>query len=110
MTLESTLDLPCILDKESTVREWMADPRGKAIFAAYYERLEVEARKRFGGDDGKERRYATDGDVGMDIMEMYKEMPAVSAMMFQRHVWSEHPEDIVADLLAQVHRQEVPQS
>ena len=25
VTLESTLNLPCILDKESTVREWMAD-------------------------------------------------------------------------------------
>src|SRR5512143_3572800 len=30
-TLESTLNLPCILDKESTIREWLADPRGKAV-------------------------------------------------------------------------------
>jgi beta-glucosidase len=28
VTLESTLSLPCILDRESTIREWMADPRG----------------------------------------------------------------------------------
>lgn len=110
VTLQSTLDLPCILDKESTVREWMTDPRGKALFGTYYERLEVEARKRFGGDDGKEKRYATDGDVGMDIMEMFNEMPVVSVLMFQRQAWSAHPEDIVADLLEQAHRQEAPQS
>ena len=30
-TLESTLDLPCLIDKESTIREWMADPRGAAV-------------------------------------------------------------------------------
>ncbi|WP_345343748.1 glycoside hydrolase family 3 C-terminal domain-containing protein [Candidatus Villigracilis affinis] len=31
VTLQSTLSLPSILDKESTVREWLADPRGKAV-------------------------------------------------------------------------------
>ena len=36
VTLESTLNLPCILDKESTIREWMADPRGKAVFGPFY--------------------------------------------------------------------------
>lgn len=105
VTLESTLDLPCILDKESTVREWMADPRGQAVFSEYYEKLETEARKRFKRDDGKEGRYATEGDVGMDIMEMFKEMPVVSVLGFQRHAFSEQPEDIVADLLAQVHHE-----
>lgn len=109
VTLESTVDLPCILDKESTIREWMADPRGKVIFAAYYERLETETRKRF-GTEGGETRYATEGDVGMDVMEMFNEMPAVSVLLFQRDAWSDHPEDIVADLLKQVHRQAVPQS
>jgi beta-glucosidase len=108
--LESTLELPCILDKESTIREWMADPRGKAVFGTYYSRMETEARKRFGGDDGKESRYASEGDVGMDIMEMFNEMPAVSVMLFQRHMWSEHPEDIIVDLLERVHRQEVTEN
>ena len=36
VTLKSTLNLPCILDKESTIREWMDDPRGKVIFGSYY--------------------------------------------------------------------------
>ncbi|MBZ0292755.1 MAG: glycoside hydrolase family 3 C-terminal domain-containing protein [Anaerolineae bacterium] len=106
VTLESTLNLPCILDKESTVREWMADPRSKPIFSPYYDRLEIEARKRFSGDGGEEKRYATEGDVGMDVMEMFNEMPAVSVMMFHQKAWSQHPEDIIADLLTQVHGQQ----
>ena len=34
VTLESTLNLPCILDRESTIREWMADPRGQSRLRA----------------------------------------------------------------------------
>ena len=52
VTLESTLSLPCILDRESTIREWMADPRGKAVFGPFYAQMEEQSRKMFGGDDG----------------------------------------------------------
>jgi threonine aldolase len=49
VTLQSTVELPCILDKESTMREWLADPRGKAVFGPAYAQMEAEARKMFGG-------------------------------------------------------------
>lgn len=101
VTLKSTLDLPCILDKESTVREWMVDPRGKKVFGPHYEKMETEARKMFGGGN---ERYGNDGVTGMDIMEMFNDMPLVSVLMFQQHAYDSHPEDIVADLLQQVHR------
>jgi beta-glucosidase len=106
VSLESTTSLPCILNKESTTREWMADRRGKAVFSTYYEKIESIARKKFGGDEGEEGRYATDGALGMNIMEMFNEMPVISVLLFQKEEWSEHPEDIVADLLKEVHRQE----
>ncbi|QPC85167.1 glycoside hydrolase family 3 C-terminal domain-containing protein [Phototrophicus methaneseepsis] len=109
VSLESTVSLPCILDKESTVREWMADPRGKVVFQPYYEKLQDQARKRYRRSDGEEGRYASGGESGIDAMEMYNEMPVVSVLLFQRDQWSEHPEDILADLLEQVHRQEVPE-
>ena len=48
VTLESTLSLPCILDRESTIREWMADPRGKAVFGPFYAQMEEQSRKMFG--------------------------------------------------------------
>jgi beta-glucosidase len=98
--LESTLDLPCLLDKESTIREWMADPRGKVVFGPFYEMMESEARKRFGGGD---ERYGNDGAIGMDVMEMFSDMPLVSVLMFEKDVLPMHPEDMVAGLLQQVH-------
>jgi beta-glucosidase len=100
VTLESTLKLPCILDKESTIREWMADPRGKAIFGPSYAQMEAEARKMFGGGD---ERYGNDGAIGMDIMEMFNDMPLVSGLMFQQHALPMHPEDMVDGWLKQVH-------
>ena len=100
VTLESTLELPCILDKESTVRDWMADPRGKAIFGPFHEKMETEARKAFGGGD---ERYGNDGGIGMDIMDMLNDMPLVSVLMFQQDALPAHPEDMVADFLTQVH-------
>ena len=103
VTLESTLNLPCILDKESTVREWMADSRGKVAFGPFYTQMEAEARKIFGGGD---ERYGNDNAIGMDIMEMFSDMPLVSVLMFQQNSLPNHPEDIVAGLLAQVHNQD----
>jgi beta-glucosidase len=100
VTLESTLNLPCILDKESTVREWMADPRGNAIFGPYYVQMEAEARKIFGGSD---ERYGNEGAIGMDIMEMFNDMPLVSVLMFQQNSLPVHPEEMVAGFLTQVH-------
>lgn len=98
--LESTLTLPCILDKESTIREWLADPRGRAVFNAYYDKIEAEAHRMFGGTEDESA-------MGMDIMEMFNDMPVASVLLFQPTAWSEHPEDIVADLLQKVHRQEI---
>src|SRR6185503_19937981 len=75
VTLESTLRLPCILDKESTIREWLADPRGKAVFGSFYAQIEAQSRKIFGGGDD---RYGNENAIGMDIMAMMNDMPLVS--------------------------------
>jgi beta-glucosidase len=99
VTLESTLNLPCILDRESTIREWMADPRGKAAFGPFYAQMEEGIRKMFGGGDGEE------SSIGMDIMDMMGDMPLVSALMWQQSTLPMHPEDLVDGLLAQVHGQ-----
>lgn len=99
VTLESTLNLPCILDKESTVREWLADPRGRAVYGPFHNLVEAEARKRFGG----EKRYGNESAIGMDIMEMFNDMPLVSVMMFQQRIFPKYPEDMVAEFLEQVH-------
>ncbi len=97
VTLQSTVKLPCILDKESTMREWLTDPRGQAAFGSFHAQLEAEARKMFGGGDGNHTA------IGMDIMEMFNDMPMVSVLMFLQNGLPAHPEDMVADLLTQVH-------
>jgi beta-glucosidase len=99
VTLESTLRLPCLLDKESTVREWMADPRGSAAFGPFYEQLTIQSRKTFGGDDDGENK---DG-LGMDIMDMFQDMPLASVLGFQQSAWPRPADDIVNEMLAQVH-------
>jgi len=100
VTLESTLSLPCILDKESTVREWLADPRGKAVFGSFYAQIEAQSRKIFGGGD---ERYGNENAIGMDIMDMMNDMPLVSVLMFQQGALTMPAEEMVAGLLMQAH-------
>jgi beta-glucosidase len=91
VTLESTLSLPCILDKESTIREWMADPRGRAVFGSFYAQIEAQSRKMFGGGD---EHHAT-----IEI----NDMPLLSVLMFQQGALSMPADEIVDGLLMQVH-------
>lgn len=97
VTLKSTLNLPCILDKESTIREWMADPRGKAVFGPFYAMMEEQSRKMFGGGAGNENA------IGMDIMDMFSDMPLLSVLMFQQNALPMPAEEMVAGFLTQVH-------
>jgi beta-glucosidase len=85
VTLKSTLRLPCILDIESTLNEWMSDPRGKSVIGSLYDQIESRMRNMFGG----QKRYGdTKGKqevLGMgDIMDMVIDMPLVSVLMFQQ--------------------------
>jgi len=100
VTLESTLCLPCILDRESTMREWLADPRGKAVFGSFYAQVEAQSRRIFGGGD---ERYGNETAMGMDIMDMMNDMPLVSVLMFQQGALTMPAEEMVDGLLMQAH-------
>jgi beta-glucosidase len=97
--LESTLNLPCILDRESTVREWMADPRGKVAFGPFYAQMVEQIRKLLGGGDGDENT------IGMDFVDMMGDMPLLNVLMWQQSALPMHPEELVDGLLTQVHGQ-----
>ena len=94
VTLQSTLDFPCLLDRESTIREWMEDPRGKAVLGALYEQMEAQSRRAFSSDDNAD---------SMDIMDMLLDMPLVSVLMFQQNALTMPAEEMVDGLLMQVH-------
>lgn len=97
VTLCSTLDLPCILNEESTVREWLSDPRGKTLVTPVYATIEAEARKMFGGLGGS----ADSSAIGVDIGEMLIDTTLISLLVMQQHVF-ENPEEMVSELLHQV--------
>ena len=104
VTLKSTLDLPCILDNDSTLNEWMSDPRGKHVLGPYYGQIENQMNKIFGG---QERYGDTDGNQNAlamgDIMDMMNDMPLVSVLMFQKESLPMPPDEIVENLLMNVH-------
>lgn len=104
-TLQSTLNLPCILDMESTMREWLADPRGRQILGNLYQQIENQSRKIFGESEryGNEKPANGSSNIGMDIMDMMSDMPVVSVLMFQQDTLTMPAEEMVAGLLRQAH-------
>ncbi len=105
VSLETTLNLPCLLDEESTMREWMADPRGKQVLGSLYAQIEAQTRRMFndsGMSDGSEAN--DENGIGMDIMGMMADMPVVSVLMFQQGALTMPAEEMVAGLLRQVQR------
>ena len=100
VTLKSTLELPCILDKESTMREWMADPHGNVVLGPEYTKIEARSRRMFSGEA---ERYGNDGTLGMDVMDMFNDMPLISVLMFQQKELATPPDEMVDKLLRQVH-------
>ncbi len=94
-TLQSTLELPCIIDKESTIREWMTDPRGAAVLSPLFGQMQEHSRSLF-SEDG-------DVGIGMDIMEMLAEMTLGSVLVFQHSYLSMPADDMVEGLLMQLH-------
>jgi beta-glucosidase len=102
--LQSTLKLPCVLDKESTMNEWMADPRGKFVLGPIYEQIEKQTHRVFGDQDHHSNGQDHEDGLGMgDIMDMMSDMPLVSVLMFQQNMLTMPPEEIVDSLLRQAH-------
>lgn len=97
VTLESTLELPSILDRESTIRDWMDDPRGKTVFQPVLQELMARMPDTLGaGLDENEKK-------GMDMTAFMVEMPLLSMLEFQDKFLPRPPEEIVDGLLKQVH-------
>jgi beta-glucosidase len=94
--LESTLELPCVLDMESTIREWVNDRRGSTVITPLIKNITEMSRLSFGDD------LSPDG-TGMDTMEMFFDMPLVSVLMFNQQFLTMPPEEMVEGLLRQVH-------
>jgi beta-glucosidase len=96
--LQSTVQLPCILKRESTIKEWMAFSRGKPALAAQIQQLLSPMAAAFGG--------GADGNdvIGMDTMTFLLDMPLLSVLQFQENAFPRPVEELVDDLLEQAYR------
>jgi beta-glucosidase len=95
VTLQSTLELPSLLNRESTLGDWMEDPRGKRVFGPLFQQMTARMQAAFGGGEGEA--------IGMDTMGFLMQMPLLGMLHFQEGALPAPPEEMVDGLLAQVH-------
>ena len=95
VTMISTLELPCILNRESTLREWTEDPRGMSELASIYQQMDEQMRAGFGGGDSSQ--------IGMDPMGFLMDTPLVDLLHFLGDIIPGSPEEFVDGLLAKAH-------
>jgi beta-glucosidase len=94
--LQSTLELPCLLNRESTLRDWMEDPRGRRVFEPHFQQFTEEIRTAFDAHDSE------GGGIGMETMHFLMELPLRDLFYFQELSLSKAPEDLLEGLLAEV--------
>ncbi len=95
VTLQSTLELPSILNRESTLCEWLDDPRGKDVLTPLYQQMIAHIETIFGKNDTEQ--------TGQDPMGFMMDMPLLGVLEFQQSMLSTSPEELVDELLTQVH-------
>jgi beta-glucosidase len=99
VTLQSTLDLPDLLNRDSTLRDWIEDPRGKRMLQPFFDQFEAPLRAAI------DAHKAEAGSNGMETMNFMMELPLREVFYFQGLRLPMPPEDLVDELLAQVHGQ-----
>ena len=96
VTLQSTLKLPCVLNRESSIKEWLEDPRGKAVFEPMFQQMAAQMGSLLGGE-------ASNEIGGMDMMGFLMDMPLLGILHFQESMLPMPADDLVDGLLAQAH-------
>jgi len=95
VTLHSTLELPSILNRESTLREWTKDSRGMSVLAPLYQQINDQMLANFGGDDSEQ--------LGMDPMGFLLDTPLMGLLHFLGSSMPTSPEEMVNELLTKVY-------
>lgn len=96
VTLQSTQELPCILNRESTPREWLDDPRGKPVFEPLFGIFMAQMATLFGSGESE------GGALGMDSMSWVMDMPLRDLLQFRESALPAPADEIVNGLLGQV--------
>lgn len=94
--LQSTVEKVCILSMESTIRAWLDDPRGQAVIRPWMAEIKKHMNIIQEGTD-------TEFSTGIDLLGSLVDMPLVSVLHWRDQDLPDTPENVVADLLEQVH-------
>lgn len=95
VTLQSTQKLPSLLNRESTLRDWMEDAQGKRVLVSFIQKLPAQMQSEFGGSEVEV--------IGMDIKSFFMDMPLPNRLHIFGSSLPTSPEDTVTGLLAKVH-------
>jgi beta-glucosidase len=93
--LESSVELPCILTWEMTLRDWLCDPRGVAVLRPVVEEMAGHMAATFGAEQ-------TTTEWG--IPDYLLDMPLLGALEFDETAVPEGAKDIVQRFLREVSR------
>ena len=85
------------MDRESTVREWLEDPRGRDVFEPVFKQMQENAATVFGGGE------SGGAVIGMDMMGFMLEMPLLGILHFQESLLPMPADDLVDAMLDQVY-------
>ncbi len=96
ITLQSTMELPCTLNRESTIRDWLDYPKGRPVFDPIYQRLQQQMAVIFGGSADEISA------IGMDTERFLLDMPLLSLFSFQEGMLPKPPEQFIDELIEQV--------
>jgi beta-glucosidase len=101
VTLRSTLALPSILNRESTISEWLTDARGRVVLEPLMQQMMSQFGPAMASSEEEDR--LDQESSGMDLMRFMLDLPLLSSLHFQAEFLPASPEEIVDDLLGQVH-------
>ncbi len=96
VTLQSTVKLPCVLHRESTIRDWLDYAPARPVFDPVFQQLKARMAADFGGGDEQ------GGVIGMDTLGFMMDMPLLGLLQFQEAALPMPADAIVDGLLAQV--------
>ncbi len=95
VSLQSTLELPSILNRDSTLREWTQDPRGMSVLASLYQQMSEQMSAMFGGSQT--------GAIGLEVTDFLMDTSLAGFLNFLGNALPTSPEEMVDELLARVH-------
>ncbi len=96
VTLRCTLDLPSLLNLQSTVRDWLSTPRAQPVFEPLFSQIKAQ----FGAMLGNEKDSSA---IGMDLIGFLMDMPLLNLLEFNENALAMSARELVQSKLDQVH-------